>query len=72
MNFSSIRSIFRMGALDLPSRFRFLAFVLKARSTHAGLDFFDLGLAPDDLNHEDAYTFARREVGQEFADYILD
>ncbi len=72
MNFSSIRSIFRMGALDLHSRFRFLAFVLKARSAHGGLDFFDLGLAPDDLNHEDAYTFARREVGQEFADYILD
>ena len=72
MNFNSIRSIFRMGALDLRSRFRFLAFVLKVRSAHKGLDFFDLGLAPDDLNQEDAYTFAQREVGPEFADYILD
>ena len=72
MNFNSIRSIFRMGALDLPSRFRFLAFVLKVRSAHADLDFFDLGHSPEALNQEDAYSYARREVGQQFADYILD
>lgn len=72
MNFSSIRSIFRMGALDLPSRFRFLAFLLKVRSVHKDLDFFDLSEAPEELNQEDAYTFATREVGREFADYILD
>lgn len=72
MNFNSIRSIFRMGALDLPSRFRFLTFVLKVRSAHADLDFFDLGLCPEALNQEDAYSYARREVGQQFADYILD
>ncbi len=72
MNFSSVRSIFRMGALDLASRFRFLAFVLKVRRTHADLDFFDLGRAPDEFNQEDAYAFARREVSPEFADYILD
>mgnify|MGYP003382119879 CR=1 FL=1 len=72
MNFSSIRSIFRMGALDLHTRFRFLAFVLKVRSAHADLDFFDLGLGPDALNEEDSYSYARREVGQQFADYILD
>ena len=72
MNFSSIRSIFRMGALDLHSRFRFLAFVLKVRRAHEDLDFFDLGRVPDDLTQEDAYTFARREVGPEFADYIVD
>ena len=72
MNFTSIRDIFRMDGLNLTSRFRFLAFVLKVRTAHAGLDFFDLGFVPDALNEEDAYTFARREVGQEFADYILD
>ncbi len=72
MNFTSIRNVFRMDALDLRSRFRFLAFVLKVRSAHPGLDFFDLGLAPDALNREDAYDYARREVGQEFADYIVD
>lgn len=72
MNFSSIRSIFRMGALGLHNRLRLLAFVLKVRSTHADLDFFDLGSAPDELNQEDAYAYARREVGEEFADYILD
>jgi oxygen-dependent protoporphyrinogen oxidase len=72
MNFNSLRSIFRMGALDLRSRLRFTAFVLKVRSSYGGLDFFDLGLAPDTLNHEDVYDYARREVGQEFADYILD
>ena len=72
MNFNSVRSIFRMGALDLHSRFRFLAFVLKVRRAHADLDFFDLGHAPEDLTREDAYAFALREVGPEFADYILD
>jgi oxygen-dependent protoporphyrinogen oxidase len=72
MNFTSIRSIFRMNSLNLLSRFRFLGFALKVRTIHAGLDFFDLGLAPDSLNHEDAYHFTRREVGQEFADYIVD
>ena len=72
MNFNSIRSIVRMGALDLRSRFRLLAFVLKIRSSHKGLDFFDLGLAPDELNQEDAYTLAVREVGPEFADYVVD
>jgi oxygen-dependent protoporphyrinogen oxidase len=72
MNFTSIRDIFRIDSLNLLSRFRFLAFALKVRTAHAGLDFFDLGLAPDDLNREEAYSYARREVGQEFADYILD
>lgn len=72
MNLTSIRSIFRMGALDVPSRLRLLAFVLKIRSHHATLDFFDLSAIPEGLNNEDAYTYARREVGQEFADYILD
>ncbi|MBK5257574.1 MAG: FAD-dependent oxidoreductase [Vicinamibacteria bacterium] len=72
MNFTSIRDIFRMDGLNLLSRFRFLAFAVKVRAAHAGLDFFDLGLAPDALNHEEAYSYARREVGQEFADYIVD
>lgn len=72
MNFTSIRDIFRMDGLNLLSRFRFLAFAVKVRTTHGGLDFFDLGLAPDDLNLEDAYGYAVREVGREFADYILD
>lgn len=72
MNFTSIRDIFRVDGLNLVSRFRFLAFAVKVRTAHAGLDFFDLGLASDDLNREDAYSYAVREVGQEFADYILD
>jgi protoporphyrinogen oxidase len=72
MNLRSIRDIFRMNGLSLSGRFRLLAFVLKVRSAHAGLDFFDLGVAPDALNREGAYAYARREVGQEFADYILD
>ena len=72
MNFTSVRDIFHMDGLNLRSRFRFLKFALKVRSHHAGLDFFDLGIAPEALNEEDAYTFGCREVGQEFADYILD
>lgn len=72
MNFTSVRDIFRMDGLNLLSRFRFLAFALKVRSHHKGLDFFDLGLAPDALNEENAYSYGRREVDRDFADYILD
>lgn len=72
MNFTSIRDIFRMDGLNLVSRFRFLAFAVKVRAAHSHLDFFDLGLASEDLNREDAYSYAVRDVGQEFADYILD
>ena len=72
MNLNSIRSIFRMGALDVHSRLRLLTFILKIRSHHSDLDFFELGASPERLNQEDAYAYGRREVGHEFADYILD
>jgi oxygen-dependent protoporphyrinogen oxidase len=72
MRLRSIGDIFRMDGLGVTTRMRLLAFVLKIRRSHAGLDFFDLGLAPDALNGEDAYSYARRELGQEFADYLVD
>jgi oxygen-dependent protoporphyrinogen oxidase len=72
MRLRSIGDIFRMEGLGPLSRLRLLAFVLKVRRSYAGLDFFDLGAAPDALNREDAYTYARRALGPEIADYIVD
>jgi oxygen-dependent protoporphyrinogen oxidase len=72
MRLRSIGDIFRMEGLSFLTRMRLLAFVLKVRTSHAGLDFFDLGRAPDALNCEDAYSYARRALGQEFADYLVD
>jgi oxygen-dependent protoporphyrinogen oxidase len=72
MRLRSIGDIFRMDGLGVITRLRLLGFVLKIRRSHAGLDFFDLGMAPDALNCEDAYSYARRELGQEFSDYLVD
>ncbi|MBI3929343.1 MAG: FAD-dependent oxidoreductase [Armatimonadetes bacterium] len=72
INFSSIQDVFRMGGLNFGSRLRFLKFVLWVRARYPRLDFFDLSSVPDELNREDAYSCARRNIGGEFADYILD
>jgi oxygen-dependent protoporphyrinogen oxidase len=72
MNFKSIRDVLTMDGLNLLGRFRFLAFVIKVRTAHTDLDFFDLGVAPEALNREDAYRYARRHVGRQFADYVVD
>ena len=72
MNLSSARDVVRMDFLKIWDRFKFLEFYLKTRRKYHSLDFFDLSTIPDELNREDAYSCARREVGQEFADYIVD
>jgi oxygen-dependent protoporphyrinogen oxidase len=73
MNFTSIRDAFRMDALRLRTKLRLGAFVFAVRRAWPGLDFFDLGLAPDTLNDAgEAYDYARRRVGPDFADYVVD
>ncbi len=72
MNFSSARDIIRMDTLGLWSRIKFLEFGFQMRRKYDGLDFFDLSTVPAELNLEDAYSYAKREIGEEFADYILD
>lgn len=72
LHFSSVRGMFRMDCLGLWSRLRVLRFLLKVRLRYPLLDFFHLSSLSTQLNKEDAYSYARRKVGQEFADYIVD
>ncbi len=73
MNMTSMRDVLRLKGVRLWSRLELMACVIRLRLKHRqALDFFDLSSTPDELNHEDAYSYARREISQEFADYILD
>lgn len=72
MNFVTLRDVLRLDYLGYWSKVKFVAFVLALRRSHPDLDFFDLSRNPDELDLEDAYTYAQREIGQDFADYILD
>jgi protoporphyrinogen/coproporphyrinogen III oxidase len=72
MNFNTLRDVIRMEGLNIWNRFKFLEFVVRLRAEGSKLDFFELSGTPDEMNNEDAYSFAKREIGQDFADYILD
>jgi oxygen-dependent protoporphyrinogen oxidase len=68
----SISDLLTMRGLHFWSRLELLAYVGRLRHRYPELDFFDLSSVPTELNHEDAYTYARREIGWEFADYVVD
>lgn len=72
LHFSSLQGMFRMDCLGWWSRVQVLRFLLQVRLQYPLLDFFHLSTLAPGLNKEDAYNFARRHVGQEFADYIVD
>jgi protoporphyrinogen oxidase len=72
MNFASLRDLMKMEYLGLWSKLRCAEFVYKLRRRPPDLDFFDLTRFSDELNKEDAYAYACREVGTDFAEYILD
>ncbi len=73
MNMSSMGDVLRLRGVHLWSRLELMAYVLRLRLKHPrALNFFDLSSTPEELNHEDAYSYARREISQEFADYIVD
>lgn len=73
MNMSSMGDVLRLRGVRLWSRLELMAYVVRLRMRYpAALDFFDLSSTPEELNQEDAYSYARREISQEFADYIVD
>ncbi len=72
LNIGSIGDILRLAGLRFWSQLELIAFVVRLRLQYPALDFFDLSCTPEELNREDAYSYSRREISQEFADYVVD
>lgn len=71
LNFSNLADALKFGALGPVTRAR--ALVLAAWAYRQdGLDFFDLSTVPEALLDSNAYEFARRIAGRDFADYVVD
>ena len=64
--------ILRYRGLALSGRIRLLLALLQSERYRGELDFFDLSVGDDALDTEDCDTFARRHLGDEAADYIVD
>jgi oxygen-dependent protoporphyrinogen oxidase len=64
--------VLRYRGISLGARIRLALTLLEARRWEGKLDFFDLSVGEDALDAEDCDTFARRRLGDEATDYILD
>jgi oxygen-dependent protoporphyrinogen oxidase len=64
--------VLRYRGLSLGGRIRLALTLFEARRWLGQLDFFDLSIGDDTLDTEDCDTFARRRLGDEATDYILD
>jgi oxygen-dependent protoporphyrinogen oxidase len=64
--------VLRFHGVPLRGRVRLLRAFLEARRHRGTLDFFDLSVGDDSLDDEDCDTYARRELGEEVADYVVD
>ncbi|MBX3170013.1 MAG: FAD-dependent oxidoreductase [Candidatus Eremiobacteraeota bacterium] len=72
MNYTAPRDLRTLGGLNWQARARLAWLALKARFRPRPLDFFDLSKVPARYNCEDAYSYAARKVGSDFANYIVD
>ncbi len=64
--------VLRYHGLSLAGRMRLFVALLEAQRHRGQLDFFDLSSGDDSLDQEDCETFARRRLGDEATDYIVD
>lgn len=64
--------VLRYRGLSLGGRIRLALTLLEARRWRGQLDFFDLSVGDDRLDANDCDTFARRRLGDEATDYVLD
>jgi protoporphyrinogen oxidase len=64
--------VLRYRGLSLAGRIRLLLAFLEVHRHRGELDFFDLSVGDDALDQEDCDTFARRKLGDEVTDYIVD
>lgn len=67
-----IFDVLRYRGISLTGRIRLALALLEARRWRGTLDFFDLSVGDDELDTEDCDTFARRRLGDEATDYIVD
>lgn len=64
--------VLRYRGLSLSGRVRLLIALLEAHRHRGELDFFDLSSGDDSLDQEDCESFARRRLGDEATDYVVD
>ena len=64
--------VLRYRGLPLSGRIRLLLTLLEARSHREELDFFDLSVGDEAFDEEDCEAFARRKLGDEATDYVVD
>jgi len=64
--------VLRFRGIDLGSRVRLFIELARAHGLRDDLDFFDLSVGSDAFDHEDCESFARRRMGQEATDYVVD
>lgn len=64
--------VLRFRGVSLRGRVRLLAAFMQAHRQHGELDFFDLSVGDDTLDREDCDSFARRRLGDEVSDYVVD
>jgi oxygen-dependent protoporphyrinogen oxidase len=64
--------VLRFRGVSLRGRVRLLRAFIEAHREHHELDFFDLSVGDDSLDGEDCDSFARRRLGDEVADYVVD
>jgi oxygen-dependent protoporphyrinogen oxidase len=67
-----VLDVLRYRGLSFGGRVRVALSLLEARRWRGQLNFFDLSVGADELDTEDCDAFARRRLGDEAMDYILD
>ncbi len=64
--------VLRFRGISLRGRIRLFIELARARHWRDDLDFFDLSVGDDALDAEDCDTFARRRMGDEATNYVVD
>lgn len=72
LSLASIWSVLRFDSISFKSRIKMMWFFAKVGAKVSGLNFFDLSSAPEELDSDNAYSYARKEIGEDVAEYLID
>ncbi|MBI5138332.1 MAG: FAD-dependent oxidoreductase [Candidatus Vogelbacteria bacterium] len=64
--------VLKLRVLSLPSRLRFLWFLMRLALRKIPGSFFDLSLVPESFDFDNASHYLRKAVGDEVVDYVAD
>lgn len=64
--------VLRFRGIDWRGRARLFLELVRAWRLRDDLDFFDLSVGDDELDEEDCESFARRRLGDDATDYVVD